>query len=97
MGKRNSMFVRECVSASVRMWRVRLHRVTIWHDTLVPGVLELFHTNVHVGEMRRWRRGYEEVPDVVTLGNAIIMNSFGLLKGKEKMGLWVRSVSMSDD
>lgn len=47
--------------------------------------------------MRRWRRGFEEVPDVVTLGNAIIMNSFGLLKGKEKMGLWVRSVSMSDD
>lgn len=41
--------------------------------------------------------GLCEVPDVVTLRNAIIINSFELLKRKEKMGLWVRSVSMSDD
>lgn len=38
--------------------------------SLVPGGWRS-HTNV-VGEMGRWRRGLREVPDVVTLGNAII-------------------------
>lgn len=55
MGKRNSMCVRVCVSESVEG---PIASCDYLARSLVPGVGAL-HTNVHVGEVRRWRRGYE--------------------------------------